>query len=176
MKKEQTIREMLGLTQDDLALLLQVNRSQLAMYEIGQRDLPRAAKEQILDMLTFINDNASASVENETYMIAQKLQKEKKLSSLLLKNKHQQGIVEKKITAFEKKFQANLRAIKLVGYIEDQAAKKGKSENLFIKSISNKALAEIDKEGLGLLTQLQIKKEMLEQEEQLLIQYSSKIQ
>ena len=63
----------------------------------------------------------------------------------------------------------------MVGYIEDQAAKKGKSENLFIKSIANKALAEIDKEGLGLLTQLQIKKEMLEQEEQLLIQYSSKI-
>lgn len=44
MKSHNNLRELLGIKQDDLALLLKVTRSQLAMYESGKRDLPAAVK------------------------------------------------------------------------------------------------------------------------------------
>ena len=53
MKKENAIRKLLGINQHDLALLLQVSRSQVAMYESGKRRLPLQAMEKLSKLLLF---------------------------------------------------------------------------------------------------------------------------
>ena len=60
MEKQLTIREQLGLKQEELALLLQVTRSQLSLYEIGKRKLPTHATEKLATLLSF------AQSESET--------------------------------------------------------------------------------------------------------------
>ncbi|MFC7772686.1 helix-turn-helix domain-containing protein [Flavobacterium sp. GCM10027622] len=43
MIEKHPLRELLGITQNDLCLLLKVHKSQLAMFEIGKRNLPGQA-------------------------------------------------------------------------------------------------------------------------------------
>ncbi|MBS7786620.1 hypothetical protein KIH23_04870 [Flavobacterium sp. CYK-55] len=52
MKKQHPFRTMLGLTQQEIAMLLGVSRSQWAMHELGQRDLPLEAQQLLAEMLT----------------------------------------------------------------------------------------------------------------------------
>ncbi len=51
MHNHENIRSVLGLTQDELATLLAVTRSQLSMYELGKRDLPAFAKLKLSELL-----------------------------------------------------------------------------------------------------------------------------
>lgn len=61
MQKRTTIREQLGVTQEELALLLKVTRSQLAMYELGKRDLPVAAKKQLSELLLYVMEQSATT-------------------------------------------------------------------------------------------------------------------
>ena len=44
MKYEATLQQLLGLKQDDIAMILQVTRGQWSMYVLGKRNLPAKAK------------------------------------------------------------------------------------------------------------------------------------
>lgn len=59
MQKGVNIREQLGVTQEELALLLKVTRSQLSMYELGKRDLPIAAKKQLAELLLYVKEQST---------------------------------------------------------------------------------------------------------------------
>lgn len=48
------IKDLLGMTYNDMAMLLQINRSQWAMYVTGKRDLPVVAKLKLAEMLQFL--------------------------------------------------------------------------------------------------------------------------
>ena len=54
MKKIHPIRTLLGLTQEQIAMMLGVTRAHWGMYELGKRDLPLAPKERLGEMLQFI--------------------------------------------------------------------------------------------------------------------------
>lgn len=77
MKKIEKIRDQFGLTQNDLALLLRVTRSQLSMYELGKRDLPIAAKEQLAQMLGYLQKNPFRVKPNKALLKEQEEQKRK---------------------------------------------------------------------------------------------------
>ena len=47
MKNKNNIRALTGMSQENLALLLQVSRSQIAMFETGKRNLPLQAMEKL---------------------------------------------------------------------------------------------------------------------------------
>ena len=99
MKKTPTFRELLGFSQEELALLLQVSRSQIAMYESGKRNLPIIAIEKLAVMLAQSKKaNATIAAKKNCFMDEQKF-----LEKLLLKNAHQQLIMDKKIIVLEKK-------------------------------------------------------------------------
>ena len=52
MKNKNNIRALTGMSQENLALLLQVSRSQIAMFESGKRNLPIQAMEKLALLLT----------------------------------------------------------------------------------------------------------------------------
>ena len=52
MKNKSNIRALTGMSQENLALLLQVSRSQIAMFETGKRNLPIQAMEKLALLLT----------------------------------------------------------------------------------------------------------------------------
>ena len=49
MKNKNNIRALTGMSQENLALLLQVSRSQIAMFETGKPPLPRESLRVALD-------------------------------------------------------------------------------------------------------------------------------
>ena len=154
----------LGLKQQELAQLLQVSRSQLSLYELGKRSLPIHAMEKLTIMLALaqkgkVKSEIKKSISNEEQNV---------LKKILLKNNHQQLIVERKIKALEKKQNALVTSKKLIAHLLKNEGKINKNELVVLKSIEVKLKKqEIEKYNTALL-QLEIKKEVLVFEEKVL--------
>ena len=154
----------LGLKQQELAQLLQVSRSQLSLYELGKRSLPIHAMEKLTIMLALaqkgkVKSEMKKSISNEEQNV---------LKKILLKNNHQQLLVERKIKALEKKQNALVTSKKLIAHLLKNEGKINKNELVVLKSIEVKLKKqEIEKYNTALL-QLEIKKEVLVFEEKVL--------
>lgn len=173
MKKNKRICKQLGIKQEDLALLLNVNKRQLAMYEIGQRDLPITAITQLVEILKYMQEDAYKSVTNTSLLKIQELQKKKTLEQLAKDNQYKQLQLKKKITVAEKKHNSNLAALQLMEYLENKDSKKGSLTPEITKVIKTKAASQLNKNGLALLTKFQIEKEVLQAEEKIILQFLS---
>ena len=154
----------LGLKQQELAQLLQVSRSQLSLYELGKRSLPIYAMEKLTIMLALaqkgkVKSEIKKSISNEEQNV---------LKKILLKNNHQQLLVERKIKALEKKQNALVTSKQLIAHLLKNESKIMKNELAVLKSIEIKSKKqEIEKYNTALL-QLEIKKEVLVFEEKVL--------
>ena len=154
----------LGLKQQELAQLLQVSRSQLSLYELGKRSLPIYAMEKLTIMLALaqkgkVKSEMKKSISNEEQNV---------LKKILLKNNHQQLLVERKIKALEKKQNALVTSKQLIAHLLKNESKIMKNELAVLKSIEIKSKKqEIEKYNTALL-QLEIKKEVLVFEEKVL--------
>ena len=163
-KMKNNISTSLGFKQQELAQLLQVSRSQLSLYELGKRSLPVHAMEKLTIMLTLaqkgkVKSEMKKSISNEEQNV---------LKKILLKNNHQQLIVERKIKALEKKQNALVTSKKLIAHLLKNEGKINKNELVVLKSIEVKLKKqEIEKYNTALL-QLEIKKEVLVFEEKVL--------
>lgn len=156
------ISSSLGLKQQELAQLLQVSRSQLSLYELGKRNLPLPAMEKLATMLTYLKKEALKSETNKSISVDD----QNYLKKLLLKNNHQQLLVERKITVLEKKQKAFTISSELISYLLKDKSKMNKSEFAILKTIERK-----NQESLNYATnllQLELKKEVLRFEEKLL--------
>ena len=69
----------------------------------------------------------------------------------------------------ERKYQANMSAIHLMQYLENEATKKGASPNGLVKLIEARAATELKKNNWEVVAKLQIQKEVLLAEEKKLL-------
>ena len=152
----------LGLKQQELAQLLQVSRSQLSLYELGKRSLPLPAMEKLATLLTHPQKEAVNSESKNNIRVEDQIF----LKKLVLKNNHQQLLVERKIIALEKKQNALATSKKLVAHLLKDESNMKKSELAFLKTIETKN-KDIENYAV-LLLQLELKKEVLAFEEKLL--------
>lgn len=158
MKTNTTIKTLLGLTQEEIAMLLGITRSQWAMYETGKRDLPLPVKEQLASMLSHVQNAKEVSPEiqklskTEQNKVQEKLQQEYR--SLEFKNL----ILDKRIGAMEKKRAEAYAALEMVHFLETQP----RISDALLKSIATRAKNTLNKFALHQLQDLQIKKEQLE--------------
>lgn len=171
MRKRENIRDAFGISQEELAIVLKITRSQLAMFETGKRELPSTAIIQLADMLRYLQEDASKSADTTSLLKAQAIQKGKALEEMRKENHFKQLVLEKKLNALEKKYKANLSAFQLMKYMEKQDTKNGKLESHLLKTIERKALAELNKNGLAIITKYKIEKEVLEAEEKIILQF-----
>lgn len=171
MKKRENIRDVFGIPQEDLAILLKVTRSQLAMFETGKRELPPTAMSQLLEMLRFAQEDNSKLANTISLMNTQALQKKKILENLVKENHYKQFALEKKLNAFEKKYNANLMAFQLINYFEQQNTENYELGKQMAKIIEKKALAELNKNGLAMITKYKIEQEVLQAEEKIILQF-----
>jgi transcriptional regulator with XRE-family HTH domain len=174
MKKHDNIRDLLGITQEDLAALLKISRTQLSMYEIGKRELPSTAIIQLAEMLRYLQEDASKSTDTTSLLKEQAIQKEKAFEEMRKENHFKQLVLEKKLNVLEKKYKANFSAFQLTKYLEKQDTENGKLESLLLKTIERKALAELNKNGLAMITKYKIEKEVLQAEEKIILQFLKK--
>ncbi len=175
MKSNNNFRALLGIKQEDLALLLKVTRSQLSMYELGKRDLPVVAKLQLAEMLQHVQESKTQRVRRLPLEKKQVDEKKRVVAGLLQINQHHQHTLDKKIKALEKKQETSVAKMSLAGYLEQHYLKKDIEHHL-LKSIGAKAQKDLEEKGWALLLQYQIKKEVLEAEAKFLENYFQNLQ
>jgi transcriptional regulator with XRE-family HTH domain len=160
MKHDKTIKNLLGLSQEEISMILGISRIQWAMYETGRRDIPLAAKKQLGALLA--NTQKAKSVSPESIKMAEK---EKKNENEWLNREykaidHKQQYLERKIIAIESIRVECFAALEVVQYLESQ------SENEFTISLANsiktRATNTLHKHSSARLLELKLKKESFE--------------
>jgi transcriptional regulator with XRE-family HTH domain len=164
MKKEYTICTLLGITQQDLAMLLGVSRSQCAMYELGQRDLPLPAKQLLAEMLTYVQSHENAAKSTTPPPQKAKLQQ---LERLLRDNEFQQLLVARKIAVATKKQQAHARLLQLTIFLSTRNTGKHATPQVHQVLVA-KASPALEAQFSDAVAELQHRQELLELEKLLL--------
>lgn len=165
MKTVNALRNLLGITQQDMSLLLQVNRSQWSMFELGKRDLPLPAKTLLAELLTYIQSAPTTQKEHSDLM-TNALQKE--LEQRLRENEYQQLRIAKKIAVLEKKHKIELRAWQLKEFIEIQQQKNNNKTALMLNALALRTKTAKPAQSFIVLKQQQHKQELLALEQFLL--------
>ncbi len=168
MRKGKSICKQLGIKQEELAILLNISKGQLAMYETGKRELPTAALLLLAPMLQFLKEERLKSGSAEVLKF-QTAQKKKVLAQLLKENQYKQKLLERKLEIAVNKYQANKTAMELMRYIDNEATKKGDSLNDLVKVIERRATTELEQNSWEVVVKLQIQKEVLLAEEKMLL-------
>lgn len=167
MKKESAIRNLLGVNQLELAMLLRVNRSQLAMFEAGQRDLPVNAKLLLAELLSHMQapERAAKSFPEVTQQ-NEKLQQ--LLAGMLKENEYKLLTVARAKEVAEQQYTLQLKSLHVVDFFSRHSTNKGNSHQTLLDSIARKSTKIWDTRGLALRTQLDLKYEVLQFEKLML--------
>ena len=159
MKNEQSIRSLLGLNQNDMALLLGVSRSHYAMFEIGKRSLPIKASDLLAEILAHMQKPATLKGNNEsTFQI--ETEKKLHLQQLLTENEYQQALCIKKMSALNRKYQKQVNKIKLLEFLNSRQKEKGKTALLFNPGAHKTSNNNIDKYVTN-LAKIELQQELL---------------
>lgn len=168
MRKGKPICKELGLKQEELAVLLNISKGQLAMFETSKRDLPTTAMVLLAPMLQFVQEESLKSGSAEM-LKAQVEQTKKVLAQLLKENQYKQKLLERKLEIAGNKYQANLSAIQLMRFLEEEAIKKGETTDALLKLIASRAASDLKNNNWELIIKYKIKYEVLQAEEKLLL-------
>lgn len=162
------MKEILGMNQANMSMLLQITRSQWAMYATGKRDLPPAAKLKLIEMLGFLQQKDNKMYKNIDYEKTQDLIITQFLESQQLLNNKLQIDCKQKLKAIEKKYKTAVTAVQFINFLESSAQKPTTAYQLLLETIKLDAETEIERNSLAVQTKLQYKYEMLQMEEKIL--------
>ncbi|ESU18905.1 hypothetical protein FCR2A7T_23110 [Flavobacterium cauense R2A-7] len=146
MIRNKDFRQTLGITQEEAAFLLKTTKSQIAMFELGLRELPVAKMHKLV---TFYNHIQSKQQE-KTGSIDDKKENAKCLAVLEqeLKNSEIEVVLlNRELEQLKAKYQKSVSVMELVTYLETELPEKEKPSQDFIKVLRNKATRGIEKNG-----------------------------
>lgn len=166
MKAKETISTLLGLKQEQVAMLLQVSRSKWSMYELGLRSLPAASMEILSELLAIIETaeeqiNTQPSVEEKNEHLAT-------IEKQIKENIYQQQSISDKISALEIKRKALFRVSHLKQHYKDTGKNKVAYQKGLVGHFLAKAQNTAGKNSWSQIRQYEIKLKTLQQEEKFL--------
>lgn len=148
MIKPHNFREALGLTQEETAMLLKIPISQLAMFEIGRRDLPMEAKLKLVTMYNYVQKKQQEMFQHPS-LKGEETKMAKIVAEELHVNQREQLIIERKINNLKSKFQKSVSTLQLADYLETQESEQEKYEKELPEILRHKALKGIEKNGMS---------------------------
>ena len=161
MKNTTNIRDLLGFKQHEVALLLNVSRSQWSLFELGKRDLPLAAKQLLTELLTHVQSPETAA-KSLPHHAKQHYQNQRRFEYLIQENEYQQLRIAREIVTTQKKHETKTRALQVTDYLTHRTAQKGSAHSFFLQSLATKASKALETEGTSaLLIELNVKQELL---------------
>jgi len=168
METDKKITALLGMRQEDIAMLLQVSRSQWGMFEIGQRQLPLVAQLKLAKMLAIVKQPQNESVNSFLDLEVQKVETKKLVDKLKLVNQHRQLIEKKKLQLTEKKYEAAVLALRFLLFLKTDDQQSVTEQNWPSTSIQLRAEKAIRKNGLHVQAKHRLKLQVLLAEEEIL--------
>lgn len=146
------IREQLGLSQNTLAQYLSISVSQLAMQEIGQRELPMGAMAKLAEILLFLHDNQNEATQEPETLKKQQAKVEDALKEIVKDLEYRQIKEKRKLQALQKKFEQSL---KLKAFATQLSNEKSNLKEV----LNQQANSGIEKYGLVVQTKVLVKLE-----------------
>ena len=168
MEKSTNFRQLLGMKQEDMVMLLQITISQLAMYATGKRSLPLAAKLKLVEMLEFSSQKEKKGTNNLEIEKNQYIQIKKHIVQKQILNTELQLAIIKKLSIVSKKYQTALKALNFIEFLETKQKKFGLEYENLLNVIKQNTETEIEKNSLLEQTKLEMKLELLKFEEKVL--------
>ena len=175
MKKVDYIRTLLSVTQQEMAMLLHISRSQWSMYELGERDLPVAARQLLAELLMHLKVNKNIDKSLPMPSDRQLQLQQQKLAHLLRENEYQQLLLARKIAAYEKKQASRINRLQIVDFVDTRHAKKGNNESVLHQNLADKVIREQVEEDYVVVMEHELKQELLHLEKSLLESKLAKI-
>lgn len=158
--KSKILRKKFGLTQEEMAMLTGVTRTQWSMYEIGQRELPTNAMLQLTTAFSYLDNLKAVAPDSQKIVKAE----EEKLKELLQREKlrieYKKLNLERKITAIQNKRAECFDALEVVHYIKTQSIQIHFPPVL--EMIRIRATATLAKNPLHQVAKLQLKMDELD--------------
>lgn len=143
MKDKDTFKKLLGITQEEIAIILDTTRSQWSMYEIGKRNLPLSAALEFTKMLKYIQENSSKEMEIKHSSEEYEKQVYNQLKKEMKNNRYQLEGLNIKIEQAQHFYDEGLAALLVAEYLDTQ------TENERIASVKKliryKAMSKIQK-------------------------------
>jgi transcriptional regulator with XRE-family HTH domain len=168
MEKSTNFRQLLGMKQEDMAMLLQITISQWAMYATGKRSLPIAAKLKLAEMLKFSSQNEKKGRNNLEIEKNQNIEIEKHIAQQQILNTELQFAINKKLLIVSKKYETALKALNFIEFLETKQKNFGMEYEDLLNVIKQNTETEIEKNSLLVQTKLEMKLELLKFEEKVL--------
>lgn len=162
MKSKQSLKSILGVSQEELSALLGVSRGQLSMYESGKRDLPLPAMLKLANMLAHMENRKTNSVVLDRIAKKERVAAHKQLEKEMNTIAYQKEQLGLKINVMEKLRQQSLAAIELAEFLK--ADSKNEDNSTLVSQIENRAVKLLEKNSDFRLMQLQLKHQGLEQQ------------
>lgn len=160
MKDKHPFRELLGLSQDDLCHLLRVHKSQLAMFEIGKRNLPHEATLQLVAICKhLISFEAKRPSFPETKEESQKIRKF--LEDKIVDNKKKQTLIENKLRRIKNKYEKAISVIQFADYLENHPTENLNIDMEYVAALKRRAYYTIQANKHLPQVKLQMELEML---------------
>jgi transcriptional regulator with XRE-family HTH domain len=171
MKKTSPLRALLGISQDDMAQLLGLSRSQVSMFESGKRDLPREAKILVAPMLAHAT---KATLKREAEETQPNPKQHQCLKQLLQENELQRMSIARKLYNTKELHQKNLAVLSLTSFLTKSNGHRTERFNLVVQSIKSRAHQALATCDETVQLKYEIKTELLELEKLLLEEHLTK--
>lgn len=148
MKNSKVIRTQFGMSQSEMALYLQINRSQLAMFENNKRDLPTKALVKLAEMELFLS-HYKAQTTTTLPFETEPLQK-----VIAIFEKHQKKmefqrlILQRKLDNLQANYQYNKQLLAFITEKEVKNAAANPLEKSWMALLKSTALRHIESNGL----------------------------
>ncbi|WP_313806159.1 hypothetical protein [Flavobacterium sp.] len=159
MQDKTTLKNLLGLTQEEMALVLDITASQWSMFKSNKRGLPTKALQQLAPLLHAVQKDVNTNEIEQLLQVEQAKTKEKLKREL--QNVHLKLLrTEKKIAILENHRLESFAALKAVTFLANQK-EYAVSEDL-LQSIQARAKATLNRHNSFKLEQLQLQKKTFE--------------
>jgi hypothetical protein len=165
MSAEKNISNLLGIPQRILALLLNVKRSQLAMYEWGERPLNAEVINKMTELVEAVQTNKDETIA-QSLTAQEKVQYHAKLKKLLEENDYQQVALVRTIEALEKKCKNRAKMLQLLHHYDHKEKTETQEEILGRKLLQ--VASNAGKKNVFKMLDHQIQLKFLQQQAQVL--------
>lgn len=166
MKQAFLIRSRFGITQDEIAQLLGIGRSQWSMFESGKRDLPTKAKLLLASIIQSLEPQDPAGKQLKQHSINPEM--EQHLKNRLLQNKFNLLCAERKLEITMKKQETNLALLTLTQVLMDKLNTKSPHASALVEQLNAKASEALSEKGSMAIPRQELRLELLKQEKEVL--------
>ncbi|WP_162128247.1 helix-turn-helix transcriptional regulator [Flavobacterium phycosphaerae] len=162
MKEASSLSSYLGLTQEDLGLILNLSRRHISNYESGSRSIPTASLELLSAIVSYVH--TPEATLNSPALAKQKELKLKALNDMLEDNDFQQDGLQRKLTRAEAKCESKLKALLTVEFMAQREESQDKTNQAVLRSINSKTEKSLKVNGWIYIFSTQLKLHWLQQQ------------